>query len=296
MIDDSEAMAGFTFSPKKEMNTSPKQTYDVDEDKMPSDLSSVGNVETKKKRRESSKKLKKLKDPLAPKRAPSSFLLFCKEERPKVVEMLGSKHPGPVAVELAKRWAELGPEVKTKWDSQMREMKAKYFKVKEKYEPSEEFLSAAAAHDEKQQAKKWKGGPAMTLDKMAPYFTHLLTNWVKVATAKPELTAQEVQKVIWKHWSSQAENRLVGIGKKKYKKTKDPNAPKHPMSAYLIYLNQTRAELFKENPTMTNSEMMAEAGKKWKSLDEESRAPFVEDAKKKSEDYYQEMAKYKGYF
>ena len=102
--------------------------------------------------------------------------------------------------------------------------------------------------------------------------------------------------MIWKQWSSQAGNGSGGIGKKMKKKAKDPNAPKHPMSAYLIYLNQMRAELFKENPMMTNSEMMAEAGKKWKSLDEESRAPFVEEAKKKSEEYYQEMAKYKGYF
>ena len=129
--------------------------------------------------------MKKLKDPLAPKRAPSSFLLFCKEERPYVVEMLGSKHPGPVAVELAKRWAEIDPELKTKWDAQMKEMKAEYFKVKEKYQPSKEFLSAAASHDEKQQAKKFKAGSVKTADKMASYFTHLLTNWVKMATAKP---------------------------------------------------------------------------------------------------------------
>merc|ERR1719318_2233275 len=132
---------------------------------------------------------------------------------------------------------------------------------------------------------------------MASYFTHLLTNWVKVATARPELTAQEVQQVIWKHWSSQAGDIVPGSGgKRKKKKAKDPNAPKHPISAYLIYLNQMRAELSKENTNMSNSEVMAEAGKKWKSLDDEARAPFVEEAKKKSEEYYQEMAKYKGYF
>ena len=36
-----------------------------------------------------------------------------------------------------------------------------------------------------------------TVDKMAPYFSHLLNSWTKVATTWPDLTAQEVQTEVW---------------------------------------------------------------------------------------------------
>ena len=70
-------------------------------------------------------KVKKIKDPLAPKNAANSFLLFCKEERPRVVELLGSKVPGPVAAELSKRWADIGKEGKEKWEQVAKEEKLK---------------------------------------------------------------------------------------------------------------------------------------------------------------------------
>ena len=60
------------------------------------------------------------------------------------------------------------------------------------------------------------------------------------------------------------------------------------------HLNQNRAELIDDNPTLTYSQVLVEAGKKWKSLDEEARAPFVAEAKEKSEEYQQEKTKYKG--
>jgi len=239
-----------------------------------------------------SKKTNKLKDPLAPKRPPSSFFLFSKEERPKVVEMLGNSQLGPVAAELGKRWAELKPEEKTKWEAMGKEMKAKYDEDKANYTPSEEFL--VAARNEKQQAKQeMSGDMAKTVDKMAPYFSHLLSTWTKVAITRPDLTAQEVQTEVWQQWVSQNKKGKV-VKVKPVKKVKDPNAPKRALSAYMNFLNENRAELIKENPTMTYSEVLAEAGKKWKSLDEGARAPFVAEAKKKSEEYHQEMKKYKG--
>jgi hypothetical protein len=50
--------------------------------------------------------------------------------------MLGSNLLGPVAEELGKRWAELDPEVKTKWEAMGKVMKAEYDEVKANYIPS----------------------------------------------------------------------------------------------------------------------------------------------------------------
>ena len=89
---------------------------------------------------------KKLKDPSAPRRPPSSFLLFSIEERFKVGAQLGKIDPGVVAVELGKRWAGLNKEVKKMWDEKGREAMVLFEEDKKKYRPSAEFLKAAAAH------------------------------------------------------------------------------------------------------------------------------------------------------
>jgi hypothetical protein len=81
---------------------------------------------------------------------------------------------------------------------------------------------------------------AKTVDKMAPYFSHLLSSWPKVATTRPDLTAQEVQTMVWQEWASRGANGKVGKGKR-MKKIKDTNAPKRPLSAYMNYLYQNRA-------------------------------------------------------
>jgi hypothetical protein len=129
--------------------------------------------------------------------------LFSREERSKVVEMLGS----PSRTSCCWRWAELDPEVKTKWEAKGKEAKAEYDEVKANYSPSEEFLAAATAHNKEQQAKvmmagdkarEMSGDMIKTVDKMAPYFSHLLNSWTKVATTWPDLTAQEeVQTEVW---------------------------------------------------------------------------------------------------
>lgn len=237
--------------------------------------------------------IRKIKDPLAPKRPLSSFLLFSKEERPRVVELLGTKHPEPVGIELSRRWKMLDQDARQKWDAMGKEEKAKYEEEKVKYRPSEEFLLAAAAHQEMRSKKMFTGSHMTNLEgKMATYFTYLLNNWLKVASARPKLTPKQIQDDVWLKWSSGPGSQVRG----KKKKVKDPNAPKHPMSAYLIFLNKIRAEVAKDNPKMTNTEVMAEAGKRWKYLEEEAKAPFVNEAKKISEEYYEKKAKYMGYF
>ena len=255
----------------------------------------VDDALTKEKRAVGQKvpaaKKKKLKDPEAPKKPATAFFLFCKDERPRVVEMLGTKLIGPVAVELSKRWANVDQEAKANWDAMAKVEKSKYEEQKEKYRPSEEFLLAAAAHEEKQAKKELKGDPNKIREKMSQYFTFLLSSWTKMALARPELSAQVVQQEVWLQWSTGGGK---GSGAKlKGKKMKDPNAPKRPMSAYLIFLKEVRGAIAKEGLSMSNTEVMAEAGKRWKSLDEDAKAPLVEKAKRMMEEYCQEKTKYK---
>jgi len=73
----------------------------------------------------------------------------------------------------------------------------------------------------------------------------------------------------------------------------DPNAPKRPLSAYMLYSASVRSEIIKANPDMAaarerqrDCEVMQEQGARWKALSESDRAPWVaksEAAKKKYE-------------
>jgi len=251
------------------------------------------NTHPLKTRKVRSKKIKKLKDPLAPRRPLSAFLMFCGDERPKVVAELGSKALGPVAGELGKRWAALDKDAKEMWEVRSREAKKQFEEEQKNYRPSEDYLLAAAAHDQKLKTQTDEAPGKM--DKMSSYFTHLLSNWVMVATYRPDLTPKEVQEEVWQKWNTQTGNRLAGKGRRK-KKVKDPRAPKHPMSAYLIYLTNMRPVVVKEQPKLSAKEVMAQVGQMWKKLSEEDKAPYVNEARKKSEEYYQEMGKFKGYF
>jgi HMG (high mobility group) box len=77
------------------------------------------------------------------------------------------------------------------------------------------------------------------------------------------------------------------IKKRKSKKEKDPNAPKRPPSAYLIFSVKKRKELAENG--MEYKETMKEAGRLWKELDDASRKPYIDEANEKKKIYLEIM-------
>lgn len=59
----------------------------------------------------------------------SAFFMFCKDERPKVKEVNPMFGVGDIAKELGKRWSEIDPTNRTKYEGQAEEDKARYDKV-----------------------------------------------------------------------------------------------------------------------------------------------------------------------
>lgn len=58
--------------------------------------------------------------------------------------------------------------------------------------------------------------------------------------------------------------------KSKKRVKKDPNAPKKALSAYMLWLNQTRDEIKKDNPGISITELSKKAGVLWKALEDKS--------------------------
>ncbi|KAL8167519.1 hypothetical protein V2J09_009018 [Rumex salicifolius] len=75
---------------------------------------------------------------------------------------------------------------------------------------------------------------------------------------------------------------------------KESGAPKRPVSAFLIFMQEFRKS-FKEN--FPDNKCIATVGKaggeKWKSLSEKDKAPYVEKAKLKKVDYEKALEEFK---
>ena len=83
---------------------------------------------------------------------------------------------------------------------------------------------------------------------------------------------------------------------RKTKATKDPNKPNPPQSAYFLWLNENRgrikAELVEKEESSKMSDVAKEAGKQWKLVSAEEKAPFEEQAESEKQRYKEEMSSY----
>jgi transposase-like protein len=97
-------------------------------------------------------KPKKKKDPNAPKQPLSAYFIFSTEERLKVKE----ENPGysicEVAKELGRRWAEMDPQVKQRYQARAEEERQKYDNDMANYRQGNLANAAAAANQQQQQA------------------------------------------------------------------------------------------------------------------------------------------------
>ena len=61
------------------------------------------------------------------------------------------------------------------------------------------------------------------------------------------------------------------MGKKRKRGEKDPDAPKRPGSAYLLYQNRIRKEMKETHPNLTYKELLNEIGKSWAGMSDEDK-------------------------
>jgi len=80
---------------------------------------------------------------------------------------------------------------------------------------------------------------------------------------------------------------------KKKRAKKDPNAPKRPLSNYLLYCQDFRGKVKVENPDADPKSMMKILGEGYRNLNERDSAHYKELAEKSKEKYQIEMKRYK---
>ncbi|XP_010899813.1 FACT complex subunit SSRP1a isoform X2 [Esox lucius] len=80
---------------------------------------------------------------------------------------------------------------------------------------------------------------------------------------------------------------------RKEKKQKDANAPKRPMSAYMLWLNSSRERIKAENPGISITEISKKAGEMWKQIGKEDKEEWDGKAEEAKRNYERAMKEYR---
>ncbi|KAJ2609524.1 High mobility group [Coemansia sp. RSA 1365] len=92
---------------------------------------------------------------------------------------------------------------------------------------------------------------------------------------------------------AKSRGQLSSPAKRPRKKSKkDPDAPKHPMSAFLYYLTSERPRLAEHLSDMSIGQQTKIIAKQWKVMDENDRAPWEKLAKHDKDRYARERREY----
>lgn len=82
--------------------------------------------------------------------------------------------------------------------------------------------------------------------------------------------------------------------KKRTKKVRDPNAPKMPLSSYMLFARDNRMEI-KESAesTLNPQDTVKEIARRWRELPEESKKEYQEEAESLRENYSAQLSAYR---
>lgn len=151
---------------------------------------------------------------------------------------------------------------------------------------------------------------------LSAYFLFTNDERAKIKAEFPEMSITEIAKETGRRWAQvSAQDRekyeaRYQLSRNEYdqamstynqmqtnrpqKKTKDPNAPKQPLSAYFLYSNQERDKIKQANPEFTICEIAKELGKRWGEMSAEEKQQYTQRAEGLRHKYDQEMAVYRG--
>ena len=119
--------------------------------------------------------------------------------------------------------------------------------------------------------------------------TAILTTLPVTADGNVDVPTDELDRAL--------QNLEVKQRKPRKTKQKDPDAPKRPASAYMLWLNENRAaikdELLSTNPDAKITDVTKRAGEIWKTLTEDEKASFQTASEELRAKYHEAMKVYK---
>lgn len=111
------------------------------------------------------------------------------------------------------------------------------------------------------------------------------------------LSQQDIQSIV-KEELELAEKRIFDkinsttTPAKKVKSKKDPNAPKKPSTAFILFSSEQRSLIKEQNPEITFAELSKKLGESWKSVDDKTKSKFIDLAEADKDRYKKQMESY----
>ena len=128
----------------------------------------------------------------------------------------------------------------------------------------------------------------LTPTQLAKVFKETADYFGKVSKLFEELKGQTALNIDEKPKADEAPKK-----KKKEKKKKDPNAPKKPLTAFMLFTNHRRPQLLKEKPSIKITEVSCEIGREWKEMNEEQQNVWKKKAQDAKLEYELQIYNYK---
>uniref|UniRef100_A0A2M4CM62 Putative hmg box-containing protein n=1 Tax=Anopheles darlingi TaxID=43151 RepID=A0A2M4CM62_ANODA len=83
------------------------------------------------------------------------------------------------------------------------------------------------------------------------------------------------------------------VKRKRKKPPKDANAPKHPLTGYVRYMNEHRDGVRQKHPNLSHMDLTKLMAEDWSKLPEDKKKPYLEAAEADKERYNKEILEYK---
>ncbi|XP_023342437.1 high mobility group B protein 6 isoform X2 [Eurytemora carolleeae] len=195
---------------KTKMSTEDK-SLSVSMETSESDLEPGSSTRDEQKIGEKPRKMKMPKDPQAPKKPLSSYMLWSMDERTKVIAELGNISVTTVARELGQRWKNINPEIKTRYEQLAKEEKEKFVNSMKDYNPTQEFLNKVELAKKKTELKKIKDlkkinkikkvkDPSAPKRPMSGYFLWTQDNRANIIAELGNVSVPVLAKELGKRW------------------------------------------------------------------------------------------------
>lgn len=223
------------------------------------------------------KKDRKVKDPNAPKRGKSSYLIFCNELREQVRKEHPELNAKEITSELGKRWNTL----KEKNPSKVAEYEKVALSDRERYHTEKKsYTSAGVDGQEPSKAK--------TPRAKSGYIVFCAAERLVIKGENPGLSAKDITSELAKRWNYLKANNPDKI--KKFEQlaaqTNKPAAPvvvevqqveetKEAVDPFDNFCKDKRKKVQKENPDLTAKDISKKLKKLWKGLSDAEKEKYA---------------------
>lgn len=123
--------------------------------------------------------------------------------------------------------------------------------------------------------------------KNASEVSTLFENLKKFVLDSMEAYEKEVNKKMKK-----MENQVAKASGKKPKRVRDPEMPKRPATSYMLYCNENREKVKKDNPEMKLKDIISHIGEMWKGLSDKKKKKYEDEATKLRASFNEAMEAY----